>query len=303
MPESTNIFESHLLAMGTFRCPPNSDAWSRENWTAGPLVAFPRVPVRILQAGRRGVLADPNVVTLYNDQQDYRRELLSPRGDECEWIAIKLPLLHDLLSALSPDALAAPLHPFRTAAAPSSAAAYARQRHVFSRLLSARAPDSLWVEECVVGVLADVLRVALRQRQELVALPGTQRAHYDAVEAVRLHLARHFAEALPLARLARIAHLSIYHFCRVFRALTGFSVHRYRTELRLRWALEQVGRGARDLTEVALDAGFTSHSHFTTAFARAFGCTPSEVRSLQHARRLTRNRKILKADDGHSRAF
>jgi len=33
-----------------------------------------------------------------------------------------------------------------------------------------------------------------------------------------------------------------------------------------------------DLTMLALDTGFSSHSHFTAAFRRAFGCTPSQFR-------------------------
>lgn len=296
MAESCTVFESELLALGTFRCPPTSPAWAIENNTSGPLVVFPRVPVRILQAGRRSVLADTNVVTLYNDEQEYRRELLSPRGDECEWVAVKLPLLQDLLEALAPDSLAAPLHPFDAPAAPSSAAAYCQQRLVFARLLAHRQPEPLWVEEQMVRVLGLVLPSVFQRTVDPALHADTRRAHHSAVESVRLHLARNFADSIPLARLARIAHLSIYHFCRVFRSLTGYSVHRYRTELRLRWALERVGAGVSDLTQLALEAGFTSHSHFTTAFTRAFGCTPSAVRSLHHARRLARNRKILQAD-------
>jgi AraC-like DNA-binding protein len=35
-----------------------------------------------------------------------------------------------------------------------------------------------------------------------------------------------------------------------------------------------------DLTELGFDLGFSSHSHFTSAFRETFGRTPSELRSL-----------------------
>jgi AraC-like DNA-binding protein len=59
------------------------------------------------------------------------------------------------------------------------------------------------------------------------------------------------------------------------------TLHAYVHELRLRTALERVADG-EDLTRVALDLGYASHSHFTSLFRRAFGVTPSDFR--QHAR-------------------
>jgi AraC-like DNA-binding protein len=55
------------------------------------------------------------------------------------------------------------------------------------------------------------------------------------------------------------------------------SLHQYLTQLRLARALVELPH-AGDLTSLALDLGFSSHSHFTFAFRRAFGCTPSQFR-------------------------
>jgi AraC family transcriptional regulator len=62
-----------------------------------------------------------------------------------------------------------------------------------------------------------------------------------------------------------------------FRRVEGTPLHRYLTRLRLARALDELPH-AEDLTQLALDIGFSSHSHFTAAFRRAFGCTPSEFR-------------------------
>ena len=55
-------------------------------------------------------------------------------------------------------------------------------------------------------------------------------------------------------------------------------IHRYLTQLRLRSSLERLADGANDLTALALELGFSSHSHFTDAFRREFGHAPSRDR-------------------------
>jgi len=55
-------------------------------------------------------------------------------------------------------------------------------------------------------------------------------------------------------------------------------LHAYRNQLRLRAALESLAERHADLTGIALDLGFSSHSHFTETFRRTFGRTPSSVR-------------------------
>jgi len=76
-----------------------------------------------------------------------------------------------------------------------------------------------------------------------------------------------------------------FHLCRVFRTATGTSLHAYRSQLRLREALGRVPDAA-DLTALALDLGYASHSHFTQAFRRAFGTTPREWRESASGPRL-----------------
>src|SRR5262249_19539691 len=70
----------------------------------------------------------------------------------------------------------------------------------------------------------------------------------------------------------------------VFSRFEGISLHRYVTQLRLARALIELPE-AGNLTTLALDLGFSSHSHFTLAFRRAFGCTPSAFRARSNRKR------------------
>ena len=85
-----------------------------------------------------------------------------------------------------------------------------------------------------------------------------------------------------MASIAKVLETSAFHACRVFRSRTGYTLHGYLTEQRLRRALTRLEEG-RDLRELAARLGFANHSHFTAHFRRAFGVTPSEFR-----RRATR---------------
>jgi AraC-like DNA-binding protein len=109
-------------------------------------------------------------------------------------------------------------------------------------------------------------RTAERQRR----LVGRARAYLDA----------HLAESVGLETVARDAGTSLYHLCRVFREQTGLTMHAYRTRQRLGHVLDRlVGGTSVSLTDLALDLGFSSHSHLSRVFRKQMGVPPSAIRS------------------------
>ena len=60
-------------------------------------------------------------------------------------------------------------------------------------------------------------------------------------------------------------------------------------------AIDAVLDRGGDLTAIALDAGFASHSHFTTRFKGVFNYTPSAFRRLASTEHLAELRKIMQA--------
>ena len=87
-----------------------------------------------------------------------------------------------------------------------------------------------------------------------------------------------FADPIRLADIAQAVGASPAYLTDVFSRVEGVPLHRYLTQLRLARALVELP-DARDITTVALNLGFSSHSHFTASFRRAFGCTPSQFRN------------------------
>jgi AraC family transcriptional regulator len=89
---------------------------------------------------------------------------------------------------------------------------------------------------------------------------------------------RCFGCDLSLQALANESGYSRVHFVRMFRAATGYSPHNYLLKLRLERARELLKNPSLSLIDIALDCGFSSHSHMSRLFRKSVGVTPSTYR-------------------------
>jgi len=283
------IFESRLFRLGEFHLLPGDPRWGGENWIGpGAHVVFPGTAVRIAHAGRGALVADANQVVFYRDGESYRRELVDPRGDHCVFVVPAPPLLHEAIAAAGGAGLS-------FTHGPADPASYLRQRVVAHHAVHSPEPDPLLVEEELTRAVAEVVRAAVRAS---AGGPRGRAAGEVAVDAARAALAARFCERLSLDGLAREVHVSPFHLAHRFRARTGIGLHAYRTQLRLREALRRIAEPETSLTDLALDLGFASHSHFTDTFRRSFGRPPSAVRAAVRARGSAEARRILEAAPG-----
>ena len=173
------------------------------------------------------------------------------------------------------------MRPFAHERTPSTMALYAGQRRLMRRAPLGIA-SALEAEEEVFGIVATVLELAQGvARANGTHSPHATRRRRDLAEAARAELARTAGENRSVTDLARAVEASPYHLCRVFRAHTGQTLHRYRLSLRLRFALERLERPAasRSLSAIAHEFGFASHAHFVRVCQDQMGAPPpSEVR-------------------------
>jgi len=86
------------------------------------------------------------------------------------------------------------------------------------------------------------------------------------------------APGLSLGDVAAMVGYSAVHVRKVFGRSEGMPLHRYQLQLRLGRALIEL-RACDDITTLALDLGFSSHSHFAFAFRSMFQVTPSQYRA------------------------
>jgi AraC-like DNA-binding protein len=279
LPVEQLLFDSALVRVATFRCPPGHALFEDSGPVINPVVVFPRTAVWIQHEGGAPFLSDPTLATLYNRGQRYRRKPVSETGDHCEWFALAPAILAEIADASGARGKEDPEHPFVQPHTGADSRTYLFQRQLVESLVSGAPGDPLLIEESVIRLAARVLvraagvsdRPGARERVSARAA----RLHREHAEYAREILARRYRHSSSLEELARLVGVSVFHLCRVFRRETGLTLHEYQTELRLRHALGRLPEGGAHLTRIALDVGFSSHSHFTAAFRRRFGVTPS----------------------------
>lgn len=108
------------------------------------------------------------------------------------------------------------------------------------------------------------------------------RLTYAQLRVVDDYIHAHLDQKISLANLAACLHLSVPHFERMFRATTHQPPYRYVLEIRLERARVLLQRTRLTVTEIALQCGFSSQSHFTTHFTRYIGVSPARfARSIR----------------------
>jgi AraC family transcriptional regulator len=162
-----------------------------------------------------------------------------------------------------------------------SASAFALNQTLTAYLASSDPPDELVVEEATMALLRELVRGPGGRRDP--RLLGLRRR----VPEVQALLSAEPARRYTLGGLAEGLGVSSYHLSRIFHEEAGVPIARYLVRIRLRNALERVLDGD-PVTDVALDAGFSSHSHFTRAFRAEFGVAPRAIRDGSGRDRLAR---------------
>jgi AraC family transcriptional regulator len=139
---------------------------------------------------------------------------------------------------------------------------------------------------CPAGKLyTEHLIHALVCRFLLIGREGDQQSAVKQVSALPRHILRRVIERmrnldteLSLRVLAKESGYSRVHFIRMFRAATGYTPHNYLLKLRLDRVRELLATPALSLTDIALECGFSSHSHLSRVFRQVVGASPSEYR-------------------------
>lgn len=100
-----------------------------------------------------------------------------------------------------------------------------------------------------------------------------------AIALIDHHLSDEEEGRVALRTVARAVRMSYFHFSRAFKQSMGMTATNYIAERRIERAKKMLEETELPISEIALRSGFSSQSHFTTAFRRLAGATPKAFRA------------------------
>jgi AraC-like DNA-binding protein len=278
------VYDSGLIRIGAFRCHPAHPSFQDTGPARNYCFVFPRTAVEIQHEHDAAFVANPNVVTFYNSGQNYWRRAISAKGDHCDWFGVEPRVVREVVRAFDRRADDRAEQPFQLSRGWTDSSTYFEQRSLFAEITDGHLSDPLRIDETVLGLLASVVRSSYSNGPPRPPAKVVSRQR-DAIHDAETVLSGNPADRVTLQGLASKVSLSPYHLCRLFRHVTGIKLHQYRLRIRLRAALTEVMESRHALTDIALNAGFSSHSHFTDSFRTEFGTTPSQMRIARPASR------------------
>jgi len=270
------VFQSHTVAIQDWHCAggPVEAEESSDRYH----VAVTRCGAYVREANRERVLADAATAVFYELGQAYRVSHPVKGGDVCTVFTLPAEGVRQLVGQYVPAVRDRVLPSFLTSRASVDCRDFLLHRLALSAAFTD--VDPLLAEEAALTFLDRVLRRAYSGEPICQQVTSRSSAALDCAERVRAVVAGGFRQTLSLADIAREVGFSAYHLSRLFRSITGDSIHRYLVRVRLRHAIERMLETRSRLSVIALEVGFASHSHFTDTFKREFGLPPASVRSL-----------------------
>ena len=128
-------------------------------------------------------------------------------------------------------------------------------------------------------MLAAAVVARLLSRYSTVHAPGPpagERLSHLQLRRVTEYIQANLGQNIPLAKLAAVAGISLFHFARLFKQTTGCAPHQYIIRCRVERARQLLLDGPGNTADVALNVGFCDQSHLTMHFRRAFGVAPKQ---------------------------
>jgi AraC-like DNA-binding protein len=132
--------------------------------------------------------------------------------------------------------------------------------------------QTVWYQAKALEVAAELFFVAPGEKE--LFCQRQQRLSTERVEKVIALLREKISAPPPLEEIGRAVGCSPFHLSRTFSTEMKMTIPQYLRQLRMERAAELLKSGKFNVTETALEVGYSSLSHFSQAFHETFGCCP-----------------------------
>lgn len=133
------------------------------------------------------------------------------------------------------------------------------------------------------GLMAELAALFLNEgvEKEQNATNPESAKYYAIIEpAIRMIRDNYSQPKLSVDALAAACNVSKYHFCHVFKSVTGFGAISYLNAYRLKIANNLLKTSNKSVSEIAFSCGFEDASYFSKLYKQKFNKTPKSDKSF-----------------------
>ena len=263
--EISRLLDTDTVAARNVRCSGSCRHRSAEECASATHLVFPYRGVYMRHVGSDQAVADANHVLFFNADEGYQVSHPIEGGDASLSLGLSEPVLRELASSslLNGRGKLGFRRQHRRIDARAQALV-ALLRHT----LENGTIEPLEAE----GLLLTLVSRSLGPRTSHE--PGATHARRRLADRVKVLLASDLSRRWTLAEIAAEIGGSPVYLTQVFQQVEGLPLYRYHLRLRLARALDLIAR-YDDLSALAAELGFSSHSHFAAAFRQAYGRSPT----------------------------
>lgn len=265
------LYQSDLLEISRFACAGHDSEGEEVSWEHEIVMPLDGIFMRRDSFGQN--LGDSKHMLFFNAQQPHEISHPVGFGETCLIIRMAEKPLLEMLHTIAPHLENQAEQPFEFA----SLRLNTEQQWQKYRLLSILShAEGMALEDFCMAWLFQLFQALYEQDKPVRPMNRQQR---EAVHAVQIFLNQAYCSTLTLETIAAQVHYSPFMLCRLFKQAFGLSIHQYLSELRLSAALKALqDTPEQAIGDLGLALGYNSHSHFSAAFASAFGISPSTAR-------------------------
>jgi len=250
-------------------CDGNCRHKSAEEHAHGTHLVFPYRGAYVRHLGRDEAVAEASQVLFFNRGEGYQVSHPVRGGDACLDVLVDPTLLRELTPKnLLQEGETLAFKRQRLRIDPRAQALVALLRHGLMNGIA----EPLEAESLALTLVQRSLNPKATHAPSDVSV-----SRQRLVDRAKLVLASDLSRRWTLADIAAEVGGSPVYLTQSFQQVEGLPLYQYQLRLRLARALDLLGR-YDDLTALSLELGFSSHSHFSTAFQKMYGRSPSEFR-------------------------
>ncbi len=109
--------------------------------------------------------------------------------------------------------------------------------------------------------------------------PITHNSYIQSINRASHYIATHLDETIDVKTLARVANLSDFHFCRIFKAIKGEPPIAFIARIRIETAAQLLRYSSLTVEEIAYNIGYESPASLSKAFKNRYGISPTQYRT------------------------